>query len=75
MRIRILTTDARWSATNGYADDNGHTIITIDPAAVEAVTFGTVPMLRFDLRTVSARLPRDWGNAWAMVPASHAVTD
>lgn len=75
MRIRILTTGTRWAATYGEPADGGETTVTVPDAAVEPVTFAGVAMLRFDMRQVSPRIPRDWPNPWAMVPAAHAVTD
>lgn len=75
MRIRILTSDSRWSAEHGQPTGDGATVVTVPADAVEPVTFAGVAMLRFDLRTISPRIPADWPNPWAMVPAAHAVTD
>lgn len=75
MRIRIRTADTRWSTANGQPAADGMTVITVPDGAVQALTFAGVAMLRFDLRTVSPRIPSDWPSPWAQVPAAHAVTN
>lgn len=67
--VEILTSDTAWAVKHGTPGRNGRTAVQI--AAVERLTFAGADMIRFDLGTVAKRLPRDWGNRWTMIPASH----
>jgi hypothetical protein len=79
MQVRINTTDATWVQRNALiwtTDEFGNHVATIEISDVERLTFGpkNAPMIRFDLSKVAKRLPRDWYNANAMIPASHIVS-
>jgi hypothetical protein len=71
--VRITTTDTDWITRNGFdTADNGDALIPVD--TYETLTFAKVPMVRFDMKAVTKRMPRDWMNRWTMLPAAHIVT-
>lgn len=79
MIVKIHTSDAAWSAKHAIrvVVENGNSVahVEIDDASVERLTFGPkrVEHIRFDLRQIAKRLPRDWYNANAMIPTMHIV--
>lgn len=81
MRVQIHTSDNAWMKRHALSTttlDNGNTIavIEIDDASVERLTFGpkNAQMIRFDLSQVAKRIPSDWYNKAAMIPASAIVS-
>lgn len=81
MIVRICTTDTTWMKAHALSVetlDNGNTFahIAIADDSVERLTFGpkNAQMIRFDLSQVAKRLPRDWYNKAAMIPAAHVVS-
>jgi len=71
MRIAINTTDTQYAAAH-ETDSAGRVIVTVDDSIVEHVTFAGRDMIRFDLQSVG-KLPRDFGNRYAMYPATRIV--
>lgn len=81
MRVQIHTSDKAWMKRHALSTttlDNGNTIATIEISddSVERLTFGpkNAQMIRFDLSQVAKKLPRDWYNKAAMIPAAHIVS-
>lgn len=80
MIVKIWTKDTTWTKRNALRvetiNGNNVAIIEIDGDSVERLTFGpkNAQMIRFDLSKVAKRLPRDWSNANAMIPATHIVS-
>lgn len=68
VQVEIRTSDATWSQQHGTPGRDGRTVVSV--ASVEPTTFAGRDMVRFDL---GAKLPSDWPNRWAMVPASWIV--
>lgn len=70
--VRITTSDTDWITRNGFAtDERGNALIPVH--AHETLTFAGVPMIRFDMKATTKRMPRDWMNRWTMIPAAHAA--
>jgi len=74
MRIKIRTTDTQWTADHAESVTDGIAIVSVPAKSVERLTFANREMIRFDLRVIGKRIPRDWGNAAAMLPASYVVS-
>lgn len=79
MIVKLHTSDAKWIALNALSSErvNGNTVAHVEIGNdVERLTFGPkrAEMIRFDLSQVAKRLPRDWFNASAMIPATHIVS-
>ena len=73
-RVGIRTSDRAWAARHGVPGTAGRTVVTVDAATTERVRFAGHDFLRFDLAQFG-RLPSDWANRWAMIPASHVEGD
>ncbi len=78
MIVKLHTSDMKWIEKNAIAyqvADNGNVTAHVEIGSnVERVTFASRDMIRFDLRSVAKRLPSDWSNANAMIPAAHIVS-
>jgi hypothetical protein len=75
VRIKIYTTDNAWIAANAVSpSEHGTAVIDVPDAAITRLTFAGAKMVRFDMHTVAPKMPRDWGNRYAMVPARHVVS-
>jgi hypothetical protein len=72
-RVKIRTTDQQWTAKHAERVEDEAAIVAIPTAAIERLTFAKRDMIRFDLRVVGKRLPRDWMNPHTMLPTSYVV--
>lgn len=70
-RIAITTTDTAYAATH-EVDSTGRVIVEINDSAIERLTFAGRDMIRFDLQS-AGKLPRDFGNRYAMYPSTRIV--
>lgn len=71
VQVEIRTSDQQWSQQHGTPGRDERVVVDVEH--VEPLTFAGRDMVRFDLAQVSATLPSDWLNRWAMVPASWLV--
>jgi hypothetical protein len=73
MRVKIRTTDQQWTAQHAERTEDEAAVVSIPTSAIERLTFAGRDMIRFDLRVVGKRLPRDWMNPHTMLPTSYVV--
>jgi hypothetical protein len=72
-QIKVRTTDQQWIAKHAQRVEDEAAVINVADSAIERLTFAGCAMVRFDLRTVGKRIPRDWPNPWAMLPTTYVV--
>ena len=74
VRLMIRTTDTAWTAAYAQSGPKPDTaVITVPAALTERFTFAGAAMIGFSMLAVARRLPRDWPNPHAAIPARHQI--